>query len=112
MMRSSLIYNFSFHSSLGSNPEELFPYELMEEHLRKFGKFGLIMASTLLPTITADRDRQMNLDEDSSNDKKIDGEPPERPKLEDHPLISNSSMERLNKRLRDIAIDMVRLEYI
>lgn len=84
----------------------------MNEHLRKFGKYGLIMASTLLSTITADYERVMNLDDTSSNEKCDNEELFEPPKLEDHPLISNSSLKRFNKRVRDIAIDMVRLEYV
>lgn len=101
-----------FHFSLGSNPEKLFSYELMMEHLRKFGKFGLIMASTLLPTITTSRESSMNLDGTSSNQNSSSGELSKLPKSIDHPLISDSSLKRFNKRVRDIAVDMVRLEYI
>lgn len=97
---------------MGSNPEKLFSCELMMEHLRKFGKFGLIMASTLLPTITASRESVMNLDDTSSNENSSSGELSKLPKLKDHPLISDSSLNRFNKRVRDIAIDMVRLEYV
>lgn len=110
--KTEKIFCCSFPFSLGSDPEQLFPHALMMKHLRKFGKFGLIMASTLLPTITADRDRRINLDEDSSKDKRNDEKPPVMPKLIDHPLISNSSLKRFNKRLREVAIDMARLEYV
>lgn len=88
---------------------ELFPFELMMDHFRKFGKFGLIMASTLLPTIVMDSGRQMNLDQSSSNQMCNNQE---LPNLKDHPLVSESSLARFNKRIRDVAIDMVRLEYV
>lgn len=101
------MFLISFHFRLGSNPEKLFSYELMTKHLRKFGKFGLIMASTLLPTITADLGREMNLDGDTSSSSNE-----ELPNLENHPLVSNSSLMRFNKRMRNVAIDMVRLEYV
>lgn len=94
---------------MGSNPEKLFSYELMSQHLRKFGKFGLIMASTLLPTITSDFESEMNLDDTSSNET-CNNE--ELPNLINHPLVSKSSLIRFNKRVRDVAIDMVRLEYV
>lgn len=78
----------------------------MMEHLRKFGKFALIMASTILPTVTTDSEREMNLSDLSSNNDE------ELANLQDHPLISKSSLTRFNKRIRDVAIDMVRLEYV
>lgn len=85
----------------------------MMEHLVRFGKYGLIMASTLLPTITADREREMHF-----NDKSSDSSSNQTSNIElmsilkNHPLVSHSSLIRFNERIRDVAVDMVRLEYI
>lgn len=35
-------------SRLGSDPEKLFPFEMLMEHFRTFGKFGLYIYATLL----------------------------------------------------------------
>lgn len=63
---------------LGSDPDKLFPFELMLKQFRKIGKFGLIM--------------KMAESEIGTN--------------------PNESTKKLNKRLKDVVIDMVRLEYI
>lgn len=90
---------------MGSDPEKLFPYELMLDHLRKFSRNSLIVASLLLPLIITEDGNQGDLNgqckqfedprEDIANGMKS-LEPP----------------SKLDKRLRDIVIDMVRLEYI
>lgn len=100
-----------FCSSLGSDPVKLFPYELMMEHFQKFGKYGLIMASTLLPTITADCGREMNFSDESPEPDHISNKQMQS-NLKNHPLVSNSSLMRFNERIRDVAADMVRLGYV
>lgn len=90
---------------LGSDPEQLFSYSLMQEHLRKFGKIGLIFAANTLPIITAERGNTINLDE-AANDmanKNVDAF---------DNLISEKSRDKHNKRLKGVVADMVRLEYI
>lgn len=77
----------------------------MQEHFRRFGKYGLILAMLLLPVITSDGKCEINLDkisEDIMNDKPTD----------ENAFISEHSRVKMNKRLRDIAVDMVRLEYV
>lgn len=77
----------------------------MMEHFNKLGKFGLVMAAILLPIITADAGNGVNLDElatDINSGKEMDA----------NVFISNKSLTKLNKRLRDVVVDMVRLEYI
>lgn len=103
--------NIFLFSRLGSDPEALFPFDLMQEHFRKFGKFGLILAAMLLPMITADPDFGVNLDEfaDQVSDYK-DGKA--ELDMKDNPFLSEKSKMKLNKRLRGVAIDMVRLGYI
>lgn len=43
-----------FDSRLGSDPDKLFSYEMMLEEFRKFGRFGLIIASAALPVTLKD----------------------------------------------------------
>lgn len=80
----------------------------MQEHFRKFGKYGLMMATLLLTVITADKSDGINLDqacEDKLNGKHSDG---------DNFIIniSEESHARFNQRLREVAVDMVRLDYV
>lgn len=73
--------------------------------------YGLILAAMLLPMITADANFGVNLDEfaDQVNDYK-DGKT--ELDMKDNPFLSENSKNKLHKRLRDVAIDMVRLGYI
>lgn len=77
----------------------------MQEHLKKVGSFGLLMAMTVLPIITADSGNVVDMDE--MMDKFKDGDD-----FDATVFISNESQKRLTKRLRDVVIDMVRLNYI
>lgn len=77
----------------------------MLEHFHKFAHFGLILATVLLPMVTADGGNDIDLDkiaDDVKNGTKLDA----------NVFISNKSLTKLNKRLRDVIVDMVRLEYI
>lgn len=90
---------------MGSDPEKLFPYKLMLEHLRKFARFGLIMSTVLLPVITFDGEFKPNFEEICQN--------AENGTLEDTSVfVSENSIKKLNKRFRDIVADMVQLGYI
>ncbi|KAG5677969.1 hypothetical protein PVAND_007681 [Polypedilum vanderplanki] len=42
-----------FIKRLNSDPEKLFPRSIFEHHLKKFGKFGLVMAIILVPMFTS-----------------------------------------------------------
>lgn len=90
---------------LGSDPEKLFPRELMLEHFRKFARFGLILASMLLPMITTEQGNGINLDELAEDVEK--GK-----KFEENVFVSEKSRNKFNERMRDVIIDMVRLNYI
>lgn len=73
----------------------------MLEHFRKFGKFGLLLATMLLPMLTSVQGNAVDLD-DLANGGKFDV----------NIFISDSSRSKFKKRLRDVIFDMVRLEYI
>jgi len=53
----------AFLTKLGSNPSELYPREVFEDHLKRFGKFGLYMAIMILPIITSKVEDTLNMDE-------------------------------------------------
>lgn len=89
---------------MGSDPEKLFPYALMQEHFRKFAKFGLLLSTALLPVVTAENGG-IDMDEIAQNVK--DGN-----EMDANVFISDKSRSQFNTRLRGVVIDMVRLGYI
>ena len=89
---------------MSSDPEKLFPYTLMMEHFRKFAKFGLVLSTVLLPMITSETGSGLDLDGMTDNSSG-DG-------TNSDNFISEKSRNKLHKRLRDVIIDMARLEYI
>jgi len=48
---------------LGSDPATVFPRDIFESHLKKFGKFGLAMAIILVPMVTSDADDVPEIDD-------------------------------------------------
>lgn len=90
---------------LGSDPEKLFSYETMQEHFRKFAKFGLILSTALLPMITSDDGHGIDVDEMAESVQNGN-------ELDAGAFISDKSRNKLNKRLRGVVNDMVRLGYI
>lgn len=94
---------------MGSDPEKLFPFTLMQEHLHKLGKFGLISAAVILPLLVIEKGNGLNLDgiADNADNIEICGADTQ---IFDA-LISNSK-NKFNKRLRDVVIDMIQLGYI
>lgn len=90
---------------MGSDPDKVFSYDLMMEHFRKYGKIGLIYAATMLPILTADEGKQLNLD-DVANQCNDGGE------LSFASILTEESKIKYHQRLRDVIVDMVRLEYV
>lgn len=90
---------------MGSDAEKLYPYSAMQDQFRKFGKFGLYMASLLLPMMTADAEATPDLDalaEDMHNDNDKISEI----------FKSEESDNRFAKRLGGVFYDMDRLGYL
>lgn len=77
---------------------------MMQEQLHKFGKFGMFIAALMLQMITKDAGNRRNHDTlaKKSTDTSTFGTP----------FISDNSRGKFESRLRDVIIDMARLEYI
>lgn len=90
---------------LGSDPEKLFSFNLMQKHLHRFGKFGFILATVILPLLGTEKGNGLNIDEMANNagnhnDSQI------------FDTFYKNSMNKFNARLRDVAIDMIQLGYV
>lgn len=78
----------------------------MLEHLHKFGKFALIMTTMILPCIMADKG--LDLDEIANNAEEYK----DVNEVDYAFFTSDISRKKFYERLRDVVVDMVRLEYI
>ena len=93
---------------LGSDPENLFSFAMMQKHLQKFARLGLILTSVTVPILTSNAANTSNMNWDDMCDNF----------MQNQQIPSNiytdsvESIEKFNKRMRDIVIDMIRLEYI
>lgn len=86
---------------LGSDPEKVFPYEVLLGQLQKFGKYACVMGTVILKIISADP--MQDFDEfveyvDHSNE------------TEDR--IYEASQNTYKKQLNDLFADAARLGYI
>lgn len=86
-----LIYVFQCFR-LGSDPYKLYPFKIFQMQLQKFGKFGLLNASVVLPIFNKEVD--LNGTQNSENEN------------------GTQMSDSLKKRLRDIVSDCQRLGYI
>lgn len=98
-MRTSVRY-FSFHLC----PEKIFPFAALQEQLRKFGVFGLSIASSLLPMLTSDRDSGLDLDDHA---ERIQSR-----QANYDPFAAEKNKSKFNKRMREVICGLNRLGYI
>lgn len=81
---------------------------MMLDHIKKFAGLGLIMASTIFPIMFSTNDARANLDWDEMAENFM--------RCQEIPTnlynVSDESLVKLNNRIRDMVIDMIRLEYI
>lgn len=78
----------------------------MSKHLHQFAKFALILSVLLLPMLTTDSGHAIDIDKvanDIDSGKETSGT---------HIFISDKSRSKLDERMRDVIVDMARLEYI
>lgn len=86
----------------------------MQDHFRKYGKFGMVLSTVLLPMITTEKGNGLDLDELCVNfEKNKENNIKDSKELDAfNSFISENSRNKFNKRLRDVVIDMVRLGYV
>ncbi|CAG9802882.1 unnamed protein product [Chironomus riparius] len=100
----------SFIQRLGSDPEQLFPREAFESHLKKFGKFGLIMAMAVLPLFTSDVDDIPDMEELAEKIKRIGAD--EEVDKSAFNITTDKTYDRYAERMIGVCEDMYSLGYI
>lgn len=77
----------------------------MLDQFHEFGRFGLVMASMLLPMMTSQNGMADDLDEFA--EQLNDGQ-----KVDENTYMSKETRHISNRLLKDVVVDMARLEYI
>ncbi|CAO1379873.1 unnamed protein product [Diamesa tonsa] len=97
----------SFIKRLGSDPEKVFPRSAFDEHLMRFGKFGLAMAVMVLPIFTSNADDLPDMDEMAEkyqNGEELD--------TAEYDLSKSKTIGVYNTRMSGVFHDMCNLGYI
>lgn len=101
----------SFLTRLGSDPEKVFPRNVLDQHLKKFGKFGLAMAIMVLPIFTSNPEDTPDMDEIAEKFKDAQDNGVEF-KQSDLTFSSANTIGEYTKRMDGVFQDMYRLGYI
>jgi hypothetical protein len=97
----------TFLKRLGSNPEKLFPRSAFDGQIKRFGKFGLLMATMCLQFFTSNPDDIPDMDEMAERMARGDEIDPNEMKFN-----SSRTIGIYNKRMSDVFKDSYRLGYI
>lgn len=92
---------------MGSDPEKVFPRSAFDEHLMRFGKFGLAMAVMVLPIFTTNADDLPDMDEMAEkyqNGEELD--------TAEYDLSKSKTIGVYNTRMSGVFHDMCNLGYI
>lgn len=94
-------------SKLGSDPEKLFSFNDLLGELKRYGRFGLILAPILLQIITTKPSDIPNMDEFAdniaNNTKSVEETIAE--------FANNSTLDEYNRRVREVVKDGLLLNY-
>jgi hypothetical protein len=101
----------SFLARLGSDPAKVFPRSVLDEHLKKFGKFGLAMAIMVLPIFTSNPEDTPDMDEIAEKFKEVQDNGGEFDQSELN-FSSANTIGEYTKRMDGCFQDMYRLGYI
>lgn len=94
-------------TKLGSDPEKLFSFNDLLGELKRFGRFGLVLAPILLQIITTKPSDIPDMDqfaEDMANNKKTMDESMAE-------FANAASLDKYNQRVRDVVKDGILLNY-
>lgn len=97
-----LVFNFY---RLGTDSKKIFPRNIMDDHLKKFGHFGLLMAIIVLPIFTDDVDDVNDVEKVAEQFKNLNSNG-----VDKQNMIKIN--QRYEQRMLGVCEDMFRLGYI
>lgn len=95
----------SYIKRLGSDPNKLYPRDVFDSHLKRYGRFGLVLSVFCIPIFTSDPDDSPDLDEFA----KTLGDPSE---SSENKFISSKTADKYAERMKGVLEDMNRLGYL
>lgn len=104
-----IYYNALAHTikQAGSDPNTLFTYENLQEQLKRFGKFALLVAPMLLQVITADPKDIPDMDDIAEEMAKGN----DTDKINFEVLTDQKTQNSYNVRVRDVINDVINKGY-
>ena len=90
---------------LGSDANKLYPRNVFDSHLKRFGRFGLILSVFCIPIFTSDPEESPDIEEFA----KDLGNPSESTQ---NSFISNKTADKYAERMKGVLEDMNRLGYL
>ncbi|CAG9802462.1 unnamed protein product [Chironomus riparius] len=100
----------SYMRRLGSDPEVMYPRKALDDQLKTFGQFGLLMAMMVLPIFTSIPEDIPNLDEIAESFSNLGTE--NETGASAFNFTSEKTYDNFSKRLLDVCHDMCSLGYI
>lgn len=91
----------NFATELGSDPQKLFPIEILEEHLIKMGRICLFISLVLINIMNTDSDEVITLDNMTKEEKESF-----------FASFNTKNKEKCNVRIREVILDCVERGYI
>lgn len=101
----------TFMKRLGSDPEKMFPRQAFEEQLKRFGRFGLLMAIMVLPIFTSKVEDTPDMDDLAEKFKEslTSGIPMDESVIS---FTTHKTQDAYNERMTGVFQDMYDLKYI
>lgn len=107
------IYHSSFSAIVrrcDENVDELFPYEALQQQLKKFARFGLPMALMILPMLTMTAQDIPDLDQatEAMTQENMESSPEFKEMMEKF----QETAKRAHQRIKDVVTDMIDYGYL
>jgi hypothetical protein len=95
---------------LGGDTMTQFPFTAFLRHLKKFGKFGVVMATMILPMLQTKNEELMDMD--YMAEKMVNPDPAEMEKLMKEYMEKSSGYQTSVKRMREVFEDAIKYGYL
>lgn len=107
-----MILNKFYFRRLGSLPNKVFPRDALDDQLRRFGRFGILMGIWVIPLFVSDPEDSLDFELIALRCKECRDDPTKEFDTNLVELTSESKKKQLEDRWMGVFEDMYRLGYI
>lgn len=93
---------------MGSNPTKLFPRDILDDHMKRYAKFGIVMTILVLPLITSKAEDTLDMDKMA---EQLMGASDNGAVIESTNLAGSEKNIVYNERMRAVFEDMYKFNY-